>query len=131
MLERRDYVMRLVRQLAETLARILALALQDPKRARAQLAEAAREALGTELSPLTLVDPRSAADALATPERVFQFALLLETAAELDALEGAMHRARRGFTHALEMSHEVLRLDDAHPGAKPLQERLRLRLEGR
>ena len=130
MLERRDYVMRLVRQLADTLARILALALQDPKRAREQLAEAARESLGTELSTLTLVDPRSAADALATPERVFQLALLLEASAELDALEGAAHRARRTFTHALEVSHEVLRLDAAHAGARTLQERLRLRLEG-
>ena len=128
MLEERDYVMRAVKQLAELIARILKLALTDPAKARAELDDAARAALGMEPSTLAFVDAASAAQLLGRADKVTLFATILEAYGELELLTGANHAARRHFLHALDVAHEALKLDPTNAGATLLVTRLRARL---
>lgn len=128
-LEERDYVMRAVKQLADFVARILKLALTDPRAARDQLEAACRETLHMDLSTLSLVDARSAAELLMRADKVVFFASVIEALGELDLLEGATHRARGRFLHALELAHEAVTLDPKSSDALGLIARLRARVE--
>lgn len=128
MFQERDYILRVVKQLAEVIARALKLALTDPVQARAALEAGARDALGVEPSTLMLVDAGSAAQVLGRPEKVLAFATLLEAYGELELLTGAQHAARRYFVHALEVAHEAARAQPGSAEAKALVERLRDRL---
>jgi Flp pilus assembly protein TadD len=127
-LEERDYVMRAVKQLAEVIGRLLKLALVDPQRARAELDEAARSALGMEPSTLAFVDAHTAAVLLGRADKVVLFATVLEAYGDLDELVGATHAARGRFLHALDLAHEALALDPTSAPAKAVVERLRARL---
>lgn len=129
MLEERDYVMRAVKQLADFIARVLKLALTDPKAARGELEVACRDTLHIELSTLSLVDAGSAAGLLARADKVVFFARVIEALGELDLLEGAPHRARSRFVHALELAHEAQRLDPKSSDAAALIAGLRARVE--
>lgn len=127
--EERDYVMRAVKQLADFIARVLKLALTDPRAARDQLEAACRDTLHIELATLSLVDARTAAGLLVRADKVVYFATVIETLGELDLLEGATHRARSHFLHALELAHEAASLDSKSSEATALIARLRGRLE--
>jgi hypothetical protein len=127
-LEERDFVMRAVKQLAVLLARALELALTDPVKARAELDDAARSALGMEPSTLAFVDAATAALLLGRADKVVRFATILEAYGELEHLTGANHRARRHFLHALEVAHQALTLEPMNMEAASLVARLRERL---
>lgn len=129
MFEDRDYVMRAVKQLADFIARVLKLALTDPRAARDQLETACRDTLHIELATLSLVDARTAAGLLVRADKVVYFATVIETLGELDLLEGAAHHARSHFLHALELAHEAANLDAKSSEATALIARLRARLE--
>jgi len=129
MFEERDYVMRAVKQLADFIARVLKLALTDPRAARDELEVACRDALHIELATLSLVDARTAAGLLVRADKVVYFATVIEALGELDLLEGAAHRARSHFLHALELAHEAASLDSKSSDATALIARLRARLE--
>jgi hypothetical protein len=118
-----------VKQLADFIARILKLALTDPRAAREQLETACRDGLQMDLSTLSLVDSRTAAGLLVRPDKIVFFAAVLEALGELDLLEGATHRARGRFLHALEMAHEAARVEPKSTDAAALLARLRARLE--
>lgn len=128
MLQERDYVMRAVKQLAEFIARVLKLALTDPAKARAELDDAARTALGMEPSTLAFVDAASAAQLLGRADKVVLFATILEAYGDLELLTGAAHAARRHFLHALDLAHEALKLEPTSTDAAALVTRLRERL---
>ncbi len=129
MLEERDDVMRAVKQLASFIARLLKLARTDPRAARDQLEAACRDTVQMELSTLSLVDARTAAGLLVRADKVVFFATVVETLGELDLLEGATHRARGRFVHALELAQEASTLDSKNGEAAALIARLRARLE--
>ncbi len=129
-IQERDYVMRVVKQLAEIIARLLKLALTDPQKARAELDAAGREALQMELGPLALVDAATCAQLLGRADKVVLYATIVEAKAELDLLEGAQHRGRANLVHALELAHEALRLGAKNVEAQALLERLRVRIAG-
>lgn len=122
-------MMRAVKQLADVIARLLKLALANPAEAREQLAAACRETLQMELSTLSLVDARAAAELLGRADKVAIFATLLEAQGALDLLEGAVHRARARHLHALAVAHQAQRLDPKSPEVAALLERLRTRLD--
>lgn len=127
-IQERDYVMRVVKQLADLIARVLKLALTDPQKARAELDAAGREALQIELGPLALVDAATCARLLGRADKVVLYATIVEAKAELELLEGAQHRGRAQLLHALELTHEAIALAPKDGEAQRLLERLRDRL---
>lgn len=68
MLGERDYVMRLIKQLAEFIARVLEVAsTQQADEALATLRAACGQALGMEYEVLSMLDAKSAIELLGTP----------------------------------------------------------------
>lgn len=116
----RDWVMRLVRQLAELLARVLRLIEQGrPDEAAAALEAACPSLLGVDYRPLLLVDSASAAALLGDPRKMAAFAQLLAADARVAAArpDEALARSRR--QHALEMLLEARQrgaLDESSAG---------------
>jgi hypothetical protein len=111
----RDWVMRVVQQLAELLARVLKLKVQQRYDEAAQVLEAGcLTVLGLEFSALTLVDSLTGAQLLSEVSRIRTFARLLEELASVHREAGALAEARACSRHALEMYLEVLarRSDD-------------------
>jgi hypothetical protein len=104
----RDYVMRLVKQVAELIARALKLAsAAKPEEALATLRAACGQALGMEYEVLSMLDARSAIELLGQPERALAFIQLLEAMGDVDARSGESLRALTRYQHALELA-EVL-----------------------
>jgi hypothetical protein len=104
----RDYVMRLVKQVAELIARALKLAsAAKPEEALATLRAACGQALGMEYEVLSMLDARSAIELLGQPERALAFIQLLEVMGDVDARSGESLRALTRYQHALELA-EVL-----------------------
>lgn len=107
----KDFIVRLIRQLAEVLARALGLARKGQfDEAVAVLESSCPALLGMDYAPLALVDSASAAAILREPERVKTFARLLATAAEIYELKGDAPAARSKWQHALEVYFEAARL---------------------
>lgn len=96
MFSRSDYVMRLVKQLAEALARVLKLRKAGEKAAAQQAArDACGDLLGIEFSVLQMLDARSAAELLGDVHRVDAYAQLLEALGdEARAAEVRQHALR-------------------------------------
>jgi hypothetical protein len=116
----RDYVMRMVQQLAELLARLLKL--KSAKRydeATEVLESGCASLLGIDFKTLALVDSPSAASLLSEPMRIRTFARLLEELADLSHESGSEARSLARAGHALEMYLEVLarKADDAEARA--------------
>ena len=108
MLGERDYVMRLVKQLAEMIARALKLAsTAQHEEALATLRAACGQALGMEYEVLSMLDAKSAVELLGQPERVLAFIQLVEAMGDVDARSGEWLRALTRYQHALELA-EVL-----------------------
>ena len=79
MLSRSDYVMRLVKQLAEVVARLLKLrAAGREEDAKQALSDACAELFGIEHRVLNMLDAKSAAALLGDQARVDAYAQLLE-----------------------------------------------------
>lgn len=90
----KDYVMRMVKQVAEMFARLLKLV---EKREYDQALRAMQAGypglLGLDYAPLNFADPRSAADLLGDRQRIKIFAQLLSKEAEIFALMDNAPRA--------------------------------------
>lgn len=103
----RDYVMRLIKRLAELIAQALKLSKSGKhEEAQALLESGCQSVLGMPYGALALVDSASAAELLAQPHRIKAFAQLLEAAAEIAPSEAARRAKMR---HALEMWREAVR----------------------
>lgn len=109
---RKDYIERLIEQLAEALAALLALR-RDRKHEAAQalIRESSLSLLGMEYSVLTSMDARSVAQLLGHPEKIKALAGLIAEEAELLRQRGDEAGALARFERAL-----ALRLE-----ARPLQ----------
>jgi hypothetical protein len=126
----RDFVMRIVKQLAELLARALKLKREQRYDEAAQTLEGGcADLLGLDFAALALVDSASCAQLLGEPLRIRTFAALLEELAEVHRLDGDEAKARARSRHAFEMYCEVLarKSDDAESLAG--LERLRPRVD--
>jgi hypothetical protein len=109
MLGERDYVMRLVKQLADFIARALKLAgSAKPEEALATLREACSSALGMEYEVLSMLDVMSAIELLGEPSRALAFIRLVEAMGDVDARGAEPVRALTRYQHALELTQELL-----------------------
>ena len=105
----RDYVMRLVKQLAAFIARALALSSSaKPEEALATLREACSSALGMEYQVLSMLDAKSAVELLGEPARVLAFIRLVEAMGDVDARWVEPVRALTRYQHALELTEALL-----------------------
>lgn len=99
---REDFILRLIRQLVEVIARALHLAKERQfDEAKQALEAGARGALGTELSSLLMVDAPTVVELLGDWRRVLAFAQLVDALGQLDSQRGEPARARGHFAHAL------------------------------
>ena len=95
MLSRSDYVMRLVKQLAEFIAQLLKLRAEgDEEKAKQVLADACVELFGVEHRVLHMLDARSAASLLGDKAKVDAYAKLLDAVGDTARAE-ALRRASR------------------------------------
>lgn len=78
MFSRSDYVMRLVKQLAEVLARAMKLKVADERKSKEVLKNACGELLGIEFSVLDMLDAKSAVELLGEKPRVVAYLQLVE-----------------------------------------------------
>ncbi len=97
----RDFLMRLVKQLAEVIARAMKLKLAKKNEEAAEVIEAGcLTLLGIDWQTLAWVDSKSAAQLLKEPARIHAFATLLEH-------HGLVSEDPSKFRHALEMYREA------------------------
>lgn len=100
--------MRLVKQLAEAIARALKLAsTAKHEEALATLRAACGQALGMEYEVLSMLDAKSAVELLGQPERVLAFIQLVEAMGDVDSRAGESLRALTRYQHALELAEEL------------------------
>ena len=125
MLEERDYVMRLVKQLAEFIARALKLAsAAKPEEALSTLQAACGEALGMEYEVLSMLDAKTAVELLGEAPRVLAFIRLVEAMGDVDARVGEPLRALTRYQHALELAEAL----GAQPESEEIVRRLKIKL---
>jgi len=125
MIQEKDWILRIIKQVADFIVRALKLASQQKKEeALATLESACGTALGMEWQGLSLVDSASAAELLREPARILGFAQLLEAMGQVHERSGTPEKARSRYQHALEMACEVLRRKPELAEAKALRERL-------
>jgi hypothetical protein len=109
--EERDYVMRMVQQLAKLLAALLKLKTEKKyDEATEAIAGACGDLLGLDFGALALVDSQSGAGLLGNVARVRTFARLLEELSDIHASQGDAPKARARARHAFEMYCEALLL---------------------
>jgi hypothetical protein len=114
----RDYVMRLVKQIVDFIARALNLAKQGKDKEAIELLESGcLSALGIPWSALALVDSKSAAGVLGDAPRIAAFARILEERANIEALQGKAELSVRRREHVLEMYTEALARSPANAEA--------------
>src|SRR5688500_14580191 len=100
--------MRLVKQMAELLARAMKLKAARRDEEAAQAIEAGCSLLlGIDWKTLAWVDSSSAAQLLKDPARIRVFAALLEHRADFHAAVGEHAEARSEWQHAFEMYREA------------------------
>jgi hypothetical protein len=110
-LHQRDYILRLIERITAVLARILKRRNEgDLEGARADLAAATAELLGTSGPLLPLVDARTAVDLLSDGERVILYARLLVAESTLSDDARPMEKARALLT---ELRRRAAPLSDA------------------
>lgn len=104
----RDYVMRLVKQIAELLARALKLQLAKKHDEAAEVLESGCLSLfGMDWKTLAWADSASAADLLKDPMKVKLFASLVEERAKIHDAAGEPADAASKFQHAYELYREA------------------------
>ena len=114
----RDYVMRLVKQLAELFARVMNLKAAKKNEEAAEVLEAGCLILfGIDWRTLAWADSASAAQLLKEPGRIRAFAALLEQRAELHEASDEPAEARSKWQHAFEMYREAGDHPEALEGA--------------
>ncbi len=105
----RDFILRLVKQLVELVARALKLARGQKKDEAVEVLEAGCVTLlGIDFRALTLVDTASAVDLLGTVPRMVAFAKLLVGLSDVYAACGDEPLATARARHAAEVALEVL-----------------------
>lgn len=105
----RDWVMRMVKQLVDFIARALKLAKEGRDKEAIELLESGcLEVLGIPWSALALVDSKSAAGVLGDGARVAAFGRILEERASIEAMQGKVALAAQRRQHALEIYREAL-----------------------
>jgi hypothetical protein len=110
MLTERDWVMRLVQQLAQFIARALGLAdTQQREEALAVLREGCAAQLGMEYDVLSMLDAAAAVDLLGDPSRALAFAQVVDTMAEVETRCHEPARAEVRRRHADELLAALLR----------------------
>ncbi|MBS1150178.1 MAG: hypothetical protein H6Q89_1876 [Myxococcaceae bacterium] len=115
----RDFIMRLVKQLAELLARAMKLQAAKKDEEAAEVIEAGcLSLLGIDWKTLAWVDSASAAQLLKAPVRIRVFAALLEQRARMHREAGELAQARSKFQHAFEMYREAGDDPEAVGGAR-------------
>ncbi len=125
MLHERDWLMRVVKQVVELIARALKLADEKKKdEAVATLEAACGTALGMDFASLAFVDSASAAALLREPVKVRGFALLLEALGRVHEKCGDEAKARSKYQHALELACEALALREGDEEAAALVRRV-------
>lgn len=115
MLSERDWVMRVVQQLAQFIARALKLA-DASKRDEAieVLREGCAGQLGMEYEVLAMLDAEAAVDLLAEPQRAVAFAQVVEAMAEVEARCHEPLRAEARRRHADELAEVIARRWPGH-----------------
>jgi hypothetical protein len=127
----RDFIMRVLKQLVEALARALGLAKEGKvQEARVGLEETCLALLGMEYQTLALVDAATAAQLLGDPARVFVFARVVVGLADVAREARDAAAERRHCVHASELVQQVLARTPGHAEAKALLGALALRLQG-
>ncbi|MFT3838046.1 MAG: hypothetical protein QM723_13755 [Myxococcaceae bacterium] len=105
----RDWVMRMVKQIVDFIARALKLAKEGKDKEAIELLESGcLEVLGIPWSALALVDSKSAAGVLGDGARVAAFGRILEERATIEAMQGKVALAAQRREHALEIYQEAL-----------------------
>jgi hypothetical protein len=127
--EERDYVMKMVKQLAKLLAALLKLKSEQKYDEAVQSLEGAcQDLLGLDFGALALVDSQSGASLLREVAHIRTFARLLEELSLVHADKGEEAKARARARHAFEMYCEALvrRGEDgeARAGIGRLQDRV-------
>lgn len=106
MLVQRDWLARLIKQLAEFIARALKLVAAGKRDDGLKLLEAAcGELLGIEYRVLNMLDAKSAVELLYDPAKAMVFVRLLDAMAKIDTPEAAAARIGR----AIDLLHEILK----------------------
>jgi hypothetical protein len=98
MLTERDWVMRLVKQLADFIARALELASESKREEALEvLRQTCSTQLGMEYAVLSMLDAAAAVDLLGEPSRALAFAQLVDAMAEVEkwCQEPVREEARR------------------------------------
>lgn len=107
---RRDYIVRMIEQFAETLGRILGARKRgDLDEAERLLRESADGIFGSTRSMLDALDPASASALLGSPEKTRIYAALTAEEAEILAARGNAPKARTAHRRALELYLESVR----------------------
>lgn len=115
----RDYVMRMVKQIAELLARAMGLKGQKKDQEAAEVLEAGcLELLGIDWKTLAWSDSASAAQLLREPVKIRMFAQLMEHRAQFHEDAGQAADARSKFQHAYELYRESGKHAEAIAGAE-------------
>lgn len=106
MLVQRDWLARLIKQLAEFIARALKLVAAGKRDDGLKLLESAcGELLGVEYRVLNMLDAKSAVELLYDPAKAMVFVRLLDAMAKIDTPEAAAARTGR----AIDLLHELLK----------------------
>lgn len=124
---RRDYILRLIEQFAEVLARIMGLRkagkLEDAEKLARQTSEGI---FGSLFSMIEKVDSSTAAGLLSAREKIVVYAALMAEEAEIAAAKGDARKALARRRRALELYLEASRLGEldthAHSQVKALRE---------
>ena len=110
---RRDYILRLIEQFAQALARIIGLRKSGKLDEAQKLAnETADGIFGSLRLMIDQVDASTAAGLLGTREKIAVYAALTAEEAEITALKGDARKARGRRRRALELYLEASRLGD-------------------
>ena len=114
----RDYVMRLVKQIAELLAQAMGLKAKKKDQEAAEVLEAGCvDLFGIDRKTLAWSDSASAAQLLREPVKIRMFAQLMEHRAQFHEDAGEAADARSKFQHAYELYREAGQHADAIAGA--------------
>jgi hypothetical protein len=121
---RKDYILRMIEQLTEAIARVVGLKEAGKLDEALQLArETAGGIFGPLLRTLDEVDSATAANLMGDGDKVSAYAALLAEQADIHERRGDARRARADHRRALEMYLERARL------APPLDDRARAAIE--
>lgn len=113
----RDYVMRMVKQLAGALGRIMGLRKAGRlEEALVALGETERDVLGDAADLVGKVDPETAARLLGSKESVLMYAEVLAERADIQEAQGHAEAASRGRARSLQMCLESRGMGTASDG---------------